>query len=212
MKRAALFLIQDMYVLPFFQFLYRYCQLISPFWSGLEHDEPLANTRKDFLCNVWNPPSKYPAYLQVTDIAGLIKGASEGAGLGNAFLSHIQAVDGMYHVVRCARLGNLRNEAATYHYIGRLITMRFFMWMTPLILSATWVRISNRTDAGEIYANGVAVQIQSRASCVRRIWIFLPKLRSPKRRLCGRREENSRCCRYSTRRLLRLRRYVTIVS
>ncbi|KAJ5228470.1 hypothetical protein N7489_009178 [Penicillium chrysogenum] len=56
--------------------------------------------RYDFLCNVWNPPSKYPAYLQVTDIAGLIKGASEGAGLGNAFLSHIQAVDGMYHVVR----------------------------------------------------------------------------------------------------------------
>lgn len=42
----------------------------------------------------------YPAYLQVTDIAGLIKGASEGQGLGNAFLSHIQAVDGMYHVIR----------------------------------------------------------------------------------------------------------------
>ena len=38
--------------------------------------------------------------MQVTDIAGLIKGASDGAGLGNAFLSHIQAVDGMYHVVR----------------------------------------------------------------------------------------------------------------
>ena len=36
----------------------------------------------------------------ITDIAGLIKGASEGAGLGNAFLSHIQAVDGLYHVVR----------------------------------------------------------------------------------------------------------------
>lgn len=42
----------------------------------------------------------YPAYLQVTDIAGLIKGASQGEGLGNAFLSHIQAVDGMFHVVR----------------------------------------------------------------------------------------------------------------
>jgi obg-like ATPase 1 len=42
----------------------------------------------------------YPAYLHVTDIAGLIKGASEGQGLGNAFLSHIQAVDGMFHVVR----------------------------------------------------------------------------------------------------------------
>jgi ribosome-binding ATPase YchF (GTP1/OBG family) len=44
----------------------------------------------------------YPAYLQVTDIAGLIKGASQGEGLGNAFLSHIQAVDGMFHIVRYA--------------------------------------------------------------------------------------------------------------
>ena len=44
--------------------------------------------------------SMYPAYLQVTDIAGLIKGASQGEGLGNAFLSHIQAVDGMFHIVR----------------------------------------------------------------------------------------------------------------
>lgn len=42
----------------------------------------------------------YPAFLQVTDIAGLIKGASQGEGLGNAFLSHIQAVDGMFHIVR----------------------------------------------------------------------------------------------------------------
>lgn len=56
--------------------------------------------RYDWLCDLWNPPSRYPAYLHITDIAGLIKGASEGAGLGNAFLSHIQAVDGLYHVIR----------------------------------------------------------------------------------------------------------------
>ncbi|KAJ3269060.1 hypothetical protein HDV01_001900 [Terramyces sp. JEL0728] len=49
---------------------------------------------------IWNPPSTQPAYLHVTDIAGLIRGASEGAGLGNAFLSHIQAVDGIFHCVR----------------------------------------------------------------------------------------------------------------
>ncbi|OQR95443.1 hypothetical protein THRCLA_07864 [Thraustotheca clavata] len=56
--------------------------------------------RYEWLCKVWQPPSEYPAYLQCTDIAGLIRGASEGAGLGNAFLSHIQAVDGIFHIIR----------------------------------------------------------------------------------------------------------------
>ena len=58
------------------------------------------DARYKHLCSVWNPPSTYPAFLHLVDIAGLIKGASEGAGLGNAFLSHIQAVDGLFHVVR----------------------------------------------------------------------------------------------------------------
>lgn len=56
--------------------------------------------RYDYLCNLWQPPSRYPAFLHLVDIAGLIRGASTGAGLGNAFLSHIQAVDGIFHVVR----------------------------------------------------------------------------------------------------------------
>lgn len=53
-----------------------------------------------YLAQTFNPPSVVPAALKVTDIAGLIKGASEGAGLGNAFLSHIAAVDGIYQLVR----------------------------------------------------------------------------------------------------------------
>jgi GTP-binding protein YchF len=53
-----------------------------------------------YLADTWKPPSVIPAVLKVTDIAGLIKGASEGAGLGNAFLSHIAAVDGIFHLVR----------------------------------------------------------------------------------------------------------------
>ena len=44
--------------------------------------------------------SKVPAYLNVVDIAGLVKGAHEGKGLGNAFLSNINACDAMFHVVR----------------------------------------------------------------------------------------------------------------
>jgi GTP-binding protein YchF len=53
-----------------------------------------------YLADCFKPPSVVPAVLKVTDIAGLIKGASEGAGLGNAFLSHIAAVDGIFHLVR----------------------------------------------------------------------------------------------------------------
>ena len=44
--------------------------------------------------------SKVPAFLSVTDIAGLVKGASEGQGLGNAFLSHIRACDALFHLCR----------------------------------------------------------------------------------------------------------------
>ncbi|KAI2512195.1 Protein of unknown function (DUF933) [Fragilaria crotonensis] len=54
-----------------------------------------------YLADCYKPPSIVPAVLKITDIAGLIKGAAEGAGLGNAFLSHIAAVDGIFHLVRC---------------------------------------------------------------------------------------------------------------
>lgn len=56
--------------------------------------------RFEKLCDMFNPKSRVLAQLAITDIAGLVKGASEGEGLGNAFLSHINGVDGIYHVVR----------------------------------------------------------------------------------------------------------------
>lgn len=56
--------------------------------------------RFDWLCATYKPASRIPAYLSVIDIAGLVRGAAEGLGLGNAFLSHIRAVDGIFHMVR----------------------------------------------------------------------------------------------------------------
>jgi len=52
------------------------------------------------LVDAHKPKNEVPAFLKVFDIAGLVKGASEGAGLGNAFLSHISAVDAIFHVCR----------------------------------------------------------------------------------------------------------------
>ncbi|KAG7006632.1 Obg-like ATpase 1 [Physcia stellaris] len=59
------------------------------------------DVRYDWLCEQYKPKSKVPANLTVYDIAGLTRGASTGAGLGNAFLSHIRAVDAIFQVVRC---------------------------------------------------------------------------------------------------------------
>ncbi|PXF43959.1 Obg-like ATPase 1 [Gracilariopsis chorda] len=56
--------------------------------------------RFDWLCQHWKPASQVSAYLDVWDIAGLVKNASQGEGLGNAFLSNIQAVDGIFHMCR----------------------------------------------------------------------------------------------------------------
>lgn len=56
--------------------------------------------RFDSLCEMYKPASKVPAYLSVIDIAGLVKGAAAGEGLGNAFLSHIKAVDAIFHMCR----------------------------------------------------------------------------------------------------------------
>jgi len=61
---------------------------------------PVPDARFDFLCSKYNPASAQPAYLNVVDIAGLVKGAHEGKGLGNAFLSHIKACDGIYQMIR----------------------------------------------------------------------------------------------------------------
>ena len=57
--------------------------------------------RLDALCEMYNPVKVTPATIEFVDIAGLVKGASQGEGLGNKFLSHIREVDAIIHVVRC---------------------------------------------------------------------------------------------------------------
>ena len=55
----------------------------------------------DVLAEMFNSKRKVPAYIEMIDIAGLVKGASKGEGLGNKFLSHIREVDSIIEVVRC---------------------------------------------------------------------------------------------------------------
>lgn len=62
---------------------------------------PVPDPRLDRLAELVRPASVIPASIEFVDIAGLVRGASEGKGKGNAFLSHIREVDLIIHVVRC---------------------------------------------------------------------------------------------------------------
>jgi len=62
---------------------------------------PVPDKRLDKLDEMYNPKKYTPATIEFVDIAGLVKGASKGEGLGNKFLSHIREVDATVHVVRC---------------------------------------------------------------------------------------------------------------
>ncbi len=57
--------------------------------------------RLDKLAEMYNPDKFTPAVIEFVDIAGLVKGASKGEGLGNKFLANIREVDAVVHVVRC---------------------------------------------------------------------------------------------------------------
>ena len=68
---------------------------------------PVPDHRLDVLAQMYQPKKVTPASVEFVDIAGLVKGASKGEGLGNKFLSHIREVDAVVHVVRCFEDGNV---------------------------------------------------------------------------------------------------------
>ena len=63
--------------------------------------------RLDRLADIVNPEKVIPATLEIVDIAGLVKGASKGEGLGNQFLGNIRETDAILHVLRCFEDDNI---------------------------------------------------------------------------------------------------------
>jgi len=68
---------------------------------------PVPDKRLDVLADMYKTQKVTPAVIEFVDIAGLVKGASKGEGLGNKFLSHIREVDAIVHVVRCFENSNI---------------------------------------------------------------------------------------------------------
>ena len=70
------------------------------------------DARLDKLAEMYQPDKKTPAVIEFVDIAGLVKGASQGAGLGNKFLENIRRTDAIVHVVRCFDDENIMHVVA----------------------------------------------------------------------------------------------------
>ena len=81
-----------------------------------------------------------PAVLQLVDIAGIVRGASEGEGLGNKFLSHIRNVDAILHVVRCFE------EADVIHVDGSVDPIRDVETIDTELMLADLASVESMTD------------------------------------------------------------------
>lgn len=81
--------------------------------------------RLDKLASLYDSKKITPTYLKFVDIAGLVKGASRGEGLGNKFLSHIREVDAIVHVVRCFEDSNITHVSNTINPVDDMETINY---------------------------------------------------------------------------------------
>ena len=77
------------------------------------------------LAELYNSKKITPTTLEFVDIAGLVRGASKGEGLGNKFLSHIREVDAIVHVVRCFKDDNIVHVDGTVDPIRDIETINY---------------------------------------------------------------------------------------
>ena len=101
--------------------------------------------RLDFLNEMYNPKSLVPTSFEFTDIAGLVKGASTGEGLGNKFLSHIREVDAICEVVRCFDDDNIIHVSGTVDPIRDIETISVELMLSDLeIVTSRLARIEKK--------------------------------------------------------------------
>ena len=92
------------------------------------------DTRLDWLAQMSKSEKILPATIELVDIAGLVKGASQGEGLGNQFLTHIREVDAIVQVVRCFE------DADIHHVAGSVDPLRDIETIITELVLANWYR------------------------------------------------------------------------
>lgn len=101
---------------------------------------PVPDERLDVLAKMYNPEKLTPTTIEFVDIAGLVRGAYKGEGLGNKFLSHIREVDAIVHVVRCFEDSNI------VHVDGSIDPVRDMETINLELIFADMEMIDRRID------------------------------------------------------------------
>ena len=93
---------------------------------------PVPDSRIDKLVKISSSKKKINTTISFVDIAGLVKGASKGEGLGNKFLSHIREVDAIIHMIRCFDSDDIQNVNPTVDPIRDLEIIEMEMMLADL--------------------------------------------------------------------------------
>lgn len=129
------------------------------------------DSRLDELAKIYNPKKYTPAFIEFVDIAGLVRGASRGEGLGNKFLSHIREVDAIVHVVRCFENSDI------IHVDGTIDPVRDVETINLELILADMETAQKRLDKAVKAARGNDKQAQEEVDLLNRM---IPWLESEK--------------------------------
>ena len=123
--------------------------------------------RLDKLRDMYNPQKFTPATVEFVDIAGLVKGASKGGGLGNKFLAHIREVDAIVHVVRCFEDPNI------VHVDGQIGPARDIETINMELIFADMEMMEKRIDKTKKAMKGGDKKYQAELTMLEKIYATL---------------------------------------
>ena len=123
--------------------------------------------RLEKLRDMYNPQKFTPATVEFVDIAGLVKGASKGEGLGNKFLSHIREVDAIVHVVRCFEDPNI------VHVDGKIGPARDIETINMELIFADMEMVEKRIDKTKKAMKGGDKKYQAELTMLENIYATL---------------------------------------
>lgn len=127
------------------------------------------DARLEQLVKIVQPKKKVPAVVEFVDIAGLVKGASQGEGLGNQFLSHIREVDAVVHVIRCF------DDPDVVHVMGPVDPVRDHDVITSELALADIGVIERRLDKTRKSARSGDKDAQAELVLLERVMVALDK-------------------------------------